>query len=123
MWMAYKNYPEVYDFKSGLKYLLMLFTDLEFDAEHEAVYGMGRYLSEADCLELSDKYKKAQQLCRKCLKGKMDKIEFCKKLIGLNIGYFGTLKPYLTELDLKAIGELEDKSAIFSEEEEDTSDN
>lgn len=118
MWMAYKTYPEVHDFKSGLRYLLSQFTDLEFDADHEAIYGFGRHLSVEDCYELSAKYRKAQQLCRKCLKGKINRIEFCKKLIGLNIGYINTIKPYLTESDLKAIDEVGEESAVFSEEEE-----
>lgn len=94
---------------------MSLFTDLEFDADHEAVYGFGVHLSEEDCLKLSGKYRKAYKLCRQCLKGKMDRIEFCKKLIDFNSGYFDILKPYLSELDLKAVDE---NSAVFSDEEE-----
>lgn len=33
------------DFNSGLKYLITIFTDLEFDADHEVNYGIDRYMT------------------------------------------------------------------------------
>lgn len=70
--------------------LLLLFTDLEFDSDHEVIKGLRRYLIVEYSYERSVKHRKGGQLYRKCLKGKMNKTEFCKKLIGVNIGYINT---------------------------------
>lgn len=41
MWIVKKSYPQIHDFKP---YLLALFTDLEFDSDHELVYVNGGIL-------------------------------------------------------------------------------
>ncbi|KAF5285663.1 hypothetical protein FQA39_LY16527 [Lamprigera yunnana] len=43
---------------------------LEFDADHEAIYGMERYYTVQQCEELRDKYKIGRKVCRKFLQGK-----------------------------------------------------
>ncbi|KAF5277679.1 hypothetical protein FQA39_LY18436 [Lamprigera yunnana] len=40
---------------------------LEFDADHEAIYGMERYYTVEQCEELRDKYKIERKVCRKFL--------------------------------------------------------
>ncbi|KAF5287818.1 hypothetical protein FQA39_LY15679 [Lamprigera yunnana] len=43
---------------------------LEFDADHEAIYGMERYYTVQQCQELRDKYKIGRKVCREFLQGK-----------------------------------------------------
>ncbi|KAF5280087.1 hypothetical protein FQA39_LY18154 [Lamprigera yunnana] len=42
----------------------------EYDADHEAIYGMERYFTVQQCEELRDKYKIGRKVCRKFLKRK-----------------------------------------------------
>lgn len=44
MWMAYVQSIEIFDFKSTTDNLNQQFTNLAFDAYHEAVYVMGKFL-------------------------------------------------------------------------------
>ncbi|KAF5291656.1 hypothetical protein FQA39_LY14293 [Lamprigera yunnana] len=57
------------DLKSAVKHLYEKMSALEFDANHEAIYGMERYYIVQQCEHRPDKYKVVRRLCRKFLKG------------------------------------------------------
>ncbi|KAF5279241.1 hypothetical protein FQA39_LY18313 [Lamprigera yunnana] len=59
MWMLYaqEHWTKAYDLKSTVKRLYEELGALEFDADHEAIYGMERYFTVQQCEELGDKYK------------------------------------------------------------------
>lgn len=121
MWMAYKSYPEVTDFKSALNYLIELFVDLKFDSNHEAIYGLDRWMNMDECFELSSKYGKAGRLCVKCQKGKISRLQLCLYLKGMDFDeYIEDLKPYLTPTELTAIEEgcVQPPTTISSDEDD-----
>lgn len=127
MWMAYKTYPEVTDFKSGLNYLIEVFIDLQFDANHEAVYGMDQWMNMDECCGLAAKYRKAKQLCIKCEKGKISRLQLCLLLKGMDFDeHLQDLKQYLTPTELAALevggnGDVVSESVSMDEDEEDDS--
>lgn len=107
--MAYKTYPEIVDFSSGLKYLSAKFTDLEFDSDHEAQYGFERFETIENCVKLSKKYQKARRLCKKCLNFIISAQVFCEELKKLDLdGYLTDLLPFMQEFqkqfDIKKMG-------------------
>ncbi|KAF5289981.1 hypothetical protein FQA39_LY14916 [Lamprigera yunnana] len=59
MWMLYaqEHWTKSYDLKSAGERLYEELGALEFDADHEAIYGMERYYTVQQCEELRDKYK------------------------------------------------------------------
>ncbi|KAF5287217.1 hypothetical protein FQA39_LY15994 [Lamprigera yunnana] len=59
MWMLYaqEHWTKSYDLKSAVERLYEELGALEFDAHHEAIYGMERYYTVQQCEELRDKYK------------------------------------------------------------------
>ncbi|KAF5303440.1 hypothetical protein FQA39_LY19029 [Lamprigera yunnana] len=59
MWMLYaqEHWTKSYDLKSAVERLYEELGALEFDADHEAIYGMERYYTVQQCEELRDKYK------------------------------------------------------------------
>ncbi|KAF5287844.1 hypothetical protein FQA39_LY15658 [Lamprigera yunnana] len=59
MWMLYaqEHWTKAFDLKSGVERLYEKLGALEFDADHEAIYGMERYYTVQQCEELRDKYK------------------------------------------------------------------
>ncbi|KAF5283834.1 hypothetical protein FQA39_LY04654 [Lamprigera yunnana] len=59
MWMLYaeQHWTKVINLKSAVEYLYEKLGALEFDADHEAIYGMERYYTVQQCEELRDKYK------------------------------------------------------------------
>lgn len=120
MWMAYKTYPEVVDFLSGLKYLYSKFADLEFDSDHEAVYGMGKFETVENCLKLAEKYRKAKRLCSKCLKSKITATTFCEELKKLDFdGYLHQLLPFMQEFEKnRELGKGENESFSSDSESE-----
>ncbi|KAF5276079.1 hypothetical protein FQA39_LY00875 [Lamprigera yunnana] len=63
--------PKATDLKSAAEPLYENLGALEFDADHEAIYGMEKYYTVEQCEQLRDKYK----IGRKCLKDRLSKIE------------------------------------------------
>lgn len=63
MWMSYCKDVEISDLESGVEYLLNVFQKLEFDAEHEANYGLGRYETPEKCEELAEQYRRGVEAC------------------------------------------------------------
>ncbi|KAF5285669.1 hypothetical protein FQA39_LY16533 [Lamprigera yunnana] len=59
MWMLYaqEHWTKSYDLKSAVERLYEELGALEFDADHEAIYGMERYYTVQQCEGLRDKYK------------------------------------------------------------------
>ncbi|KAF5280237.1 hypothetical protein FQA39_LY18087 [Lamprigera yunnana] len=72
MWMLYaqEHWTKSYDLKSAVERLYEELGALEFDADHEAIYGIERYYTVQQCEELRDKYKIGRKVCRKFLQGK-----------------------------------------------------
>lgn len=98
MWMAYVNEIEIKDLKSGVKFLSQKFSNLSFDAHHEAVYGMGRIMSPEKCDQLGDKYDKGEDFCQKFLDGEIDIVKLCNELEDLELETFlYPLKNFLPE--------------------------
>lgn len=62
MWRAYSSVVSVTDFKSALDYICDELSKNIFEYEHEAVYGMGRYLSEEECNSVASENEKALTL-------------------------------------------------------------
>ncbi|KAF5276874.1 hypothetical protein FQA39_LY06425 [Lamprigera yunnana] len=65
-----QHWTKAIDLKSAVGCLYEKRSALEFDADHEAIYGMERYYTVQQCEELRDKYKIGRKVCRKFLKGK-----------------------------------------------------
>ncbi|KAF5303253.1 hypothetical protein FQA39_LY09992 [Lamprigera yunnana] len=59
MWMLYaqEHWTKALDLKSAVERLYEELGALEFDADHEAIYGMEKYYTVQQCEELRDKYK------------------------------------------------------------------
>ncbi|KAF5302140.1 hypothetical protein FQA39_LY10475 [Lamprigera yunnana] len=72
MWMLYAEHywTKAIYLKLAVERLYEKLGVLEFDANHEAIYGMERYYTVQQCEELQDKYKIGRKKCRQFLKGK-----------------------------------------------------
>lgn len=88
MWMAYVKDIEVSDLQSGVEYLSQTFSNLSFDARHEAVYGMGRLMSPERCEKLADNYDNGEEVCQQYLDGQLDVRELCEKLKAMALAGF-----------------------------------
>lgn len=64
--MYYKNYADITDFSSGLRSIIMQLGD--FDADLEAMYGMGLNETVENCWKLSGKYEAVRKFSIACLK-------------------------------------------------------
>ncbi|KAF5287224.1 hypothetical protein FQA39_LY16001 [Lamprigera yunnana] len=64
MWLLYaqEHWAKSYDLKSAVERLYEELGALEFDADHEAIYGMERYYTVQQFEELRDKYKIGRKL-------------------------------------------------------------
>ncbi|KAF5280163.1 hypothetical protein FQA39_LY18120 [Lamprigera yunnana] len=82
---------------------------LEFDADHEAIYGMERYYTVQQCEELRDKYKIGRKVCRKFLQGKT-----CSQCLVKRISEIG-LRHFLDTVN-KYIKDCSDSSSSSDEE-------
>ncbi|KAF5289514.1 hypothetical protein FQA39_LY15069 [Lamprigera yunnana] len=72
MWMLYteQHWTKAIDLKSAVERLYKKLGALEFDADHEAIYGMEKYYTVEQCEKLRDKYKIGRKVCKQFLKGK-----------------------------------------------------
>lgn len=52
LYRHYESNVNIIDLETGLKYITRQFEELEMDADHEIVYGEGRYQSVPECLRL-----------------------------------------------------------------------
>lgn len=98
MWMAYVQEIPVVDLTSGIQHLHQTFTNLSFDAYHEANYGMGRFYTMEECIRLGEKYDNGEEACTNYLDGKIDLIEFGHQLQNAGLGdYLYHIKEHLPE--------------------------
>lgn len=96
MWMCYVKDIEITDLKSGVQYLHQKFSNLQFDAEHEAVYGMGAFHSEEECNKIAKNYEYGCEVCDKFLQEKICVECLVENLMRLNLeGFLHPLKDYL----------------------------
>ncbi|CAG9764638.1 unnamed protein product [Ceutorhynchus assimilis] len=63
MWLAYVQETPTYSLTTAVENLAQLFSNLEFDAEHEANCGFERFKTIEECMELARKYSKAEEAC------------------------------------------------------------
>lgn len=125
MWMAYRKEEKIDSLKSGIDCLRDLFSSLAFDADHEAVYGLGRLYSEEECLKIAHKYHEGVNACDDFLSNQIDLEIFIDKLRGIGIeNYIYRIKEYLPDnfklqfKDEDDNNELEEGEVIESDEEE-----
>ncbi|KAF5269110.1 hypothetical protein FQA39_LY08780 [Lamprigera yunnana] len=111
MWMLYaqEHWTKSYDLKSAVERLYEELGALEFDADHEAIYGMERYYTVQQCEELRDKYKIGRKVCRKFLQGKT-----CSQCLVKRISKIG-LRHFLDTVN-KYIKDCSDSSSSSDEE-------
>ncbi|KAF5286644.1 hypothetical protein FQA39_LY16218 [Lamprigera yunnana] len=71
MWMTYAEpyWTKAFDLRSAVKTLDGEFSAFEFDANHEAVYGLEKYYTVRKCEQLQDKYEKGRKIYTKFLQG------------------------------------------------------
>lgn len=64
MWLAYVQETPAYNLTVAVENLAQHFRNLEFDAEHEAVYGMERFYTEDECMKIAENYRKGIEACK-----------------------------------------------------------
>ncbi|KAF5281448.1 hypothetical protein FQA39_LY17788 [Lamprigera yunnana] len=71
MSMAYEKpyWTKYVDLRLAIERLDEELGALEFDANHEAVYGLEKYYTVRECEQLQDKYEKGKKICTKFLQG------------------------------------------------------
>ncbi|KAF5278777.1 hypothetical protein FQA39_LY18353 [Lamprigera yunnana] len=111
IWMLYaqEHWTKSYDLKSAVERLYEELGALEFDADHDAIYGMERYYAVQQCEELRDKYKIGRKVCRKFLQGKT-----CSQCLVKRISEIG-LRHFLDTVN-KYIKDCSDSSSSSDEE-------
>ncbi|KAF5289987.1 hypothetical protein FQA39_LY14922 [Lamprigera yunnana] len=111
MWLLYaqEHWTKAFDLKSTVDRLYEELGALEFDADHEAIYGMERYYTVEQCEELRDKYKIGRKVCRKFLQGKT-----CSQCLEKRISEIG-LRHFLDTIN-KYIKDCSDSSSSSDEE-------
>ncbi|KAF5290323.1 hypothetical protein FQA39_LY14706 [Lamprigera yunnana] len=67
---------------------IILKSAVEFDVDHEEIYGMERYYTVQQCEELRDKYKIGRKVCRRFLKGKKCSQCLVKRMSEIRLRYF-----------------------------------
>ncbi|KAF5281817.1 hypothetical protein FQA39_LY05031 [Lamprigera yunnana] len=102
-------WTKAFDLKSAVERLYEELGALEFDADHEVIYGMERYYTVQQCEELQDKYKIGRKVCRKFLQGKM-----CSQCLVKRISEIG-LRHFLDTIN-KYIKDCSDSSSSSDEE-------
>ncbi|KAF5282266.1 hypothetical protein FQA39_LY17652 [Lamprigera yunnana] len=65
MWVLYaeQHWAKAIDLKSAVERLYEKLYALEFDANHEAIYGMEKYYTVQQCEQLRDKYNNGRKDC------------------------------------------------------------
>lgn len=117
--MAYVKDIEITDLESAVKHIHKEFSNLSFDAHHEAIYGMGRFYTYEECEELGDTYDKAVSFCDQYLDDEIPLSRLVHELLDLKMYSFLTkLKPYLPRVLLEACNLKWEEE----EEEEDSTD-
>ncbi|KAF5298569.1 hypothetical protein FQA39_LY11770 [Lamprigera yunnana] len=100
MWILYvkQHWTKAIDLKSAVECLYEKLRALEFDADHEAIYGMERYYTVQQCEKLRDKYEIERKVCRKFLKGKTCSQYLVKRMSKIGLRHFlDTINKYIKD--------------------------
>lgn len=96
MWMAYVESVEVFDLYSGVRSLRAQFSNLQFDAYHEAIYGMSRFMPMDECNDLGDRYRNAKDSCDDYLDGKISLYKLANNLqVQDLVSFLNQIRQYL----------------------------
>lgn len=121
MWMCYVKEIEIRDFKTGVENLLQQFLNLKFDAEHEAIYGMGKFFSEEECNQIADKYGDGVDVCEAYLEDQICEDCLVDRLIDVKLGNFlWRLKDFMSPELLSKLGDTSNDGEKEEKEEETT---
>ncbi|KAF5277664.1 hypothetical protein FQA39_LY18452 [Lamprigera yunnana] len=123
MWMLYaqEHWTKSYDLKSAVERLYEELGALEFDADHEAIYGMERYYTVQQCEELRDKYKIGRKVCRKFLQGKTCFQCLVKRISEIGLRHFlDTVNKYIKDCSDSSSSDEEVFKAVEQNGEETT---
>ncbi|KAF5302970.1 hypothetical protein FQA39_LY10148 [Lamprigera yunnana] len=118
MWMLYaeQHWTKAIDLKSAVKRLYEKLGALEFDADHEAIYGMERYYTVQQCEKLRDKYKIGRKVSKKFLKGKTCSQYLVKRMSEIGLRHFlDTINKYIkdcSDSDTSSSSDEEDCKAV-----------
>ncbi|KAF5285882.1 hypothetical protein FQA39_LY04343 [Lamprigera yunnana] len=108
MWMLYaeQHWTKAIDLKLAVERLYEKLGVLEFDADHEAIYGMEKYYKVEQCEKLRDKYKIGRKLCRQFLEGKYCSQCLKDRLSKIGLQHFlGRINKYISNSDTSDEGE------------------
>ncbi|KAF5283762.1 hypothetical protein FQA39_LY17200 [Lamprigera yunnana] len=100
MWVLYaeQHWTKAIDLKSAVERFYEKLGALEFDADHEAIYGMQKYYTVEKCEKLRDKYKIGRKVCRQFLKGKTCSQCFVKRISNIGLQHFlNTISKYIKD--------------------------
>ncbi|KAF5296721.1 hypothetical protein FQA39_LY12421 [Lamprigera yunnana] len=108
-----ENFDDKYSLLKRCERLYEKVGALEFDADHEAIYGMERYYTVQQCEKLRNKYKIGRKVCRKFLKGKTCSQCLVKRMSEIGLRHFlDTINKYIKDCSDS------DTSSLSSDEEE-----
>ncbi|KAF5286269.1 hypothetical protein FQA39_LY16333 [Lamprigera yunnana] len=115
MWMLYaeQHWTKAIDLKSAVKRLYKKLGALEFDADHEAIYGVEKYYTVEQFEKLPNKYKIGRKVCRQFLKGQTCSQCLVKRISDIGLQHFlDTIRKYIKDCSDS------DTSSYSSDEEE-----
>ncbi|KAF5302144.1 hypothetical protein FQA39_LY10479 [Lamprigera yunnana] len=118
---AQEHWTKAFDLKSAVERLYEELGALEFDADHEAIYGMERYYTVQQCEELRDKYKIGRKVCRKFLQGKTCSQCLVKRISEIGLRHFlDTINKYIKDCSDSSSSDEEVFKAVEENGEETT---
>ncbi|KAF5305664.1 hypothetical protein FQA39_LY09153 [Lamprigera yunnana] len=98
MLYAEQHWTKALDLKSAVERLYEKLGALEFDADHEAIYGMEKYYTVEQCEKLRDKYKIGRKVFRQFLKGKTCTQCLVKRISDIGLQHFlDTISKYIKD--------------------------
>lgn len=108
MWLAYVEQKDAFNLTSAVENLYEHFKRLEFDADHESVYGFERFYRFEECTEIAKGYEKAAQVCDLYLQT-CDLKTFLVNIKEMGFGAFlDEVKKFAPKELIKEIFEVED---------------
>ncbi|KAF5299002.1 hypothetical protein FQA39_LY11634 [Lamprigera yunnana] len=86
------------DLKSAVERLYEKISALEFDADHESIYGVEKYYMVEQCEKLRNKYKIGRKACRQFLKGKTCSQCLVQRISDIGLQHFlDTINKYIKD--------------------------
>ncbi|KAF5285249.1 hypothetical protein FQA39_LY16710 [Lamprigera yunnana] len=117
MWILYaqEHWTKAFDLKSVVERLDEELGALEFDADHEAIYGMERYYTVQQCEKLRDKYKIGKKVCRKFQQRKTCSQCLVKRISEIGLRHFlDAINKYIK--DCSVLSSLSDEEVFTAVE-------